>query len=143
MRQGVARVGATQVPKVVPAKPDAGATFDLNKQLILPSQKTPDVPVASTVPPFRDVADPNSSIASWLSGASSLPFAGTGELSAVKAQTGAIARTMDAGRRAHRGRRRRKAQREACGKGRPPSAVFRRRCTEANRPPSYRSGRNI
>ena len=99
MRQGVARVGATQVPKVVPAKPDAGATFDLNKQLILPSQKTPDVPVASTVPPFRDVADPNSSIASWLSGASSLPFAGTGELSAVKAQTGAIARTMDVGLR--------------------------------------------
>lgn len=91
-RQGVARVGATQVPKVVPAKPDAGATFDANKQLLPPKGSD-----ASTVPPFRDVADPNSSVASWLSGASSLPFAGTGELSAVKAQTGAIARTMDAG----------------------------------------------
>jgi hypothetical protein len=97
VRQGVARVGATQVPKVVPPKPDAGGTVDLNKQLIPPSQETPNVPVTSTVPPFRDVADPNNSVASWLSGASSLPFAGTGESSAVKAQTEAIARTANKG----------------------------------------------
>ena len=36
-----------------------------------------------------------------------------------------------------------KAQREACGKGRLPSAALQRRCTEADRFPSYRLGRNI
>jgi hypothetical protein len=91
-RQGVARVGATQVPKIVPPKSDAGATFDANKQLLPPNGS--DV---STVPPIRDVADPDSSVASILSGASALPFSGTGQTGAVKAQTGAIARTADAG----------------------------------------------
>ena len=73
------------------ANPQAGEKFDVNKALVPPEGST-----VSTVPPFRDVADPTSSIASILSGASAIPFSGTGEAGAVKAQTGAIARTADA-----------------------------------------------
>ena len=71
--------------------PESGEKFDVNKALLPPEGST-----TSTVPPFRDVADPTSSIASILSGASVVPFSGTGEAGAVKAQKGAIARTADA-----------------------------------------------
>ena len=92
-RQGAARVVAAPATRaVVPAKPDAGAAVDVNKALLPPDGST-----VSTTPPFKDVADPNSSIANFISGAGAIPFSGTGEASAVKAQTGAIARTADAG----------------------------------------------
>jgi hypothetical protein len=39
-------------------------------------------------PQFKDIADPNSSIASFLSGAGALPFSGTAETGAVKVKVG-------------------------------------------------------
>ena len=89
VRTPVTRLVSTQAPRL--ANPDAPETFDVNKKLLPPEGST-----VSIVPPFKDVADPNSSVASILSGASAIPFSGTGQASAVKAQTGAITRTADA-----------------------------------------------
>jgi hypothetical protein len=78
------------VPKVIPARPDAPGTFDVNKDLLPPEGST-----VSTVPPFKDVAEPDSSITRFLSGAGAIPFSGTGAASAANAQKGAIARTAN------------------------------------------------
>jgi hypothetical protein len=85
------RVATPFVPKVVGAKPDAGETFDVNKDLLPPEGST-----VSTVPTFKDVADPTSSIARFISGGGAIPFSGTGADSAANAQRSAIARTADA-----------------------------------------------
>ena len=100
VRTPIARALAPGVPAAVGAREDAGERFQVNKDLVppdIPSGTPEGVVPTSTVPPFKDVADPDSGIAKFLSGAGVIPFSGTGESTAVKAQTGAIARTADAG----------------------------------------------
>jgi hypothetical protein len=86
------RPAAKAVPLVVPPKEGAGGTIEANKALLPPPGSS-----TSTLPPLKDVADPNSSIASFIAGSSALPLSGTGERGAVKTQTEAIANTANAG----------------------------------------------
>ena len=107
VRAPVQRALTPVVRKFVPGQPDAGEKVDTAKSLDPPPTPQPagwtgvETPAGSgyeqtsTVPPFRDVADPTSSIARFISGAGVIPFSGTGEQSAVRDQKQAIARTAD------------------------------------------------
>ena len=90
VRTPATRVTTPFVRKVIPGKSRASETVDETKSL----DPDPQTGV-STVPDFRDVADPTSSVARFISGEGAIPFSGTGEASATNAQTAAIGRTAD------------------------------------------------
>lgn len=107
VRGPVQRAATPVVRKVIPGQRDAGEKVDTAKSLDPEPTPQPagwtgvETPSGSgyeqtsTVPPFRDVADPTSSIARFISGAGAIPFSGTGEASAVRDQKAAIARTAN------------------------------------------------
>jgi len=106
VRTPVTRAMTPFVRKVIPGKEGAGKKVEMSENLDPAPTPQPagwtgvETPPGSgydstPLPTFRDVADPTSSVARFISGAGFIPFSGTGEAGATKAQTAAITRTAN------------------------------------------------